>query len=321
MHRETGARRAIRHQGSGREYLPETGGRGGRRPDRRRQHRGVQRGPAGGAGSRIPAHGVRDPKPGGSDPTGARRPALQYAHDRGRPFTCERHPRRADQKRHDRAAPRGRPPARDHAFAEGRACVDRLAFQGPRQDGYRRAPRPAGRRHPREDRTARGGSPGVFAAPPARRKDGPPRHRPVEIPVEANIEGINQTQVNVDARLTFASALRSILRQDPDVVLVGEIRDQETAEMAMRAAMTGHLVLSTLHTNDAPSAITRLIDIGIARYLAASLIEGVIAQRLVRTICPHCKEKATPDPATLMTLRIPPEALTNVQFYAGKGCP
>src|SRR5213593_665112 len=142
----------------------------------------------------------------------------------------------------------------------------------------------------------------------------------VEDPVEANIEGINQTQVNPDAGLTFASALRSILRQDPDVVLVGEIRDQETAEIAIRAAMTGHLVLSTLHTNDAPSAITRLIDIGIPRYPVASMVEGVIAQRLVRTICPHCKEKATPDPATLMTLRIPPEALTNVQFYAGKGC-
>ena len=84
--------------------------------------------------------------------------------------------------------------------------------------------------------------------------------------------------------------------------------------------MTGHLVLSTLHTNDAPSAITRLINIGIPRYLVASLVEGVIAQRLVRSICPHCKEKATPDPATLMTLRIPPETLSYVQFYAGRGC-
>jgi type IV pilus assembly protein PilB len=142
----------------------------------------------------------------------------------------------------------------------------------------------------------------------------------VEDPVETNIDGINQTQVNPDAGLTFASALRAILRQDPDIVLVGEIRDLETAEIAIRAAMTGHLVLSTLHTNDAPSAITRLINIGIPRYLVASLVEGVIAQRLVRTICPHCKEKATPDPATLMTLRIQPEALSNVQFYAGRGC-
>jgi len=142
----------------------------------------------------------------------------------------------------------------------------------------------------------------------------------VEDPVESNIEGINQTQVNADAGLTFASALRAILRQDPDVVLVGEIRDLETAEIAMRAAMTGHLVLSTLHTNDAPSAITRLINAGIPRYLVASLVEGVVAQRLVRTICPHCKEKATPDQTTLRALRIPPETLANVQFYAGKGC-
>ena len=142
----------------------------------------------------------------------------------------------------------------------------------------------------------------------------------IEDPVETNIEGINQTQVNADAGLTFASALRAILRQDPDVVLVGEIRDLETAEIAIRAAMTGHLVLSTLHTNDAPSAITRLINVGIPRYLVASLVEGVIAQRLVRTICPHCKEKTNPDPATLRALRIPPETLANVQFYAGKGC-
>jgi type II secretory ATPase GspE/PulE/Tfp pilus assembly ATPase PilB-like protein len=142
----------------------------------------------------------------------------------------------------------------------------------------------------------------------------------VEDPVESDITEINQTQVNPDAGLTFASALRAILRQDPDVVLVGEIRDLETAEIAIRAAMTGHLVLSTLHTNDAPSAITRLINIGIPRYLVSSLVEGVIAQRLVRTICTHCKGKTTPDPTTLRALRIPPKALTNVQFYAGKGC-
>jgi type IV pilus assembly protein PilB len=142
----------------------------------------------------------------------------------------------------------------------------------------------------------------------------------VEDPVESNIEGINQTQVNPDAGLTFAGALRAILRQDPDVILVGEIRDLETAEIAIRAAMTGHLVLSTLHTNDAPSAITRLINAGIPRYLVASLVEGVVAQRLVRTICPHCKEKTTPDLTTLRALRIPPETLANVQFYAGKGC-
>jgi len=142
----------------------------------------------------------------------------------------------------------------------------------------------------------------------------------VEDPVETTLDGINQTQVNPDAGLTFAGALRAILRQDPDVVLVGEIRDLETAEIAIRAAMTGHLVLSTLHTNDAPSAITRLIHLGIPRYLVASLVEGVIAQRLVRTICPHCKEPTTPNPTTLRALRIPPEALAQVQLYAGKGC-
>jgi type IV pilus assembly protein PilB len=142
----------------------------------------------------------------------------------------------------------------------------------------------------------------------------------VEDPVETCVDGVNQVPINADAGLTFASALRSILRQDPDVVLVGEIRDFETAEIAVRAAMTGHLVLSTLHTNDAPSTITRLINMGIPRYLVASLVEGVVAQRLVRTICPHCKEKTAPSPTAMAMLKIPPETLSNVQFYAGKGC-
>lgn len=142
----------------------------------------------------------------------------------------------------------------------------------------------------------------------------------VEDPIETSIEGINQTQINPDAGLTFAGALRSILRQDPDVILVGEIRDHETAEVAVRAAMTGHLVLSTLHTTDAPSAITRLINLGIPRHLVASLVEGVIAQRLVRTICPKCKADATPSQAALLMLKIQPETLAHVRFYAGKGC-
>ncbi len=142
----------------------------------------------------------------------------------------------------------------------------------------------------------------------------------VEDPIETSIDGINQTQINPDAGLTFAGALRSILRQDPDIILIGEIRDLETAEIAVRAAMTGHLVLSTLHTNDAPSAITRLIDLGIPRYLVASLVEGIIAQRLVRTICRNCKAETTPAHAALMMLKIQPETLTNVRFYAGKGC-
>lgn len=111
----------------------------------------------------------------------------------------------------------------------------------------------------------------------------------VEDPVEMNVKGINQVQTNSKAGLTFASALRSILRQDPDIIMIGEIRDSETGTIAIRAAITGHLVLSTLHTNDAASSITRLIDMGIEKYMVASSIAGVVAQRLVRKICPHCK--------------------------------
>ena len=109
----------------------------------------------------------------------------------------------------------------------------------------------------------------------------------IEDPIEYQLPGINQTQVNEKIKLTFASALRSILRQDPDVILVGEIRDQETARIAMQAAQTGHLVLSTLHTDDAPSAVTRLTDIGIEPYVIASATIGVVAQRLVRRLCPR----------------------------------
>ena len=112
----------------------------------------------------------------------------------------------------------------------------------------------------------------------------------VEDPVEYTLDGINQVNVNVKAGLTFASGLRSILRQDPDIVMIGEIRDDETAQIAVKAAITGHLVMSTLHTNDAPSSITRLIDMGIEPYLVATSITGIIAQRLVRTICPYCRE-------------------------------
>jgi type IV pilus assembly protein PilB len=116
----------------------------------------------------------------------------------------------------------------------------------------------------------------------------------IEDPVEYQISGINQVQANVGAGLTFAKTLRSILRQDPDIVMVGEIRDEETAEIAIRAALTGHLVLSTLHTNDAISAVTRLTDMGVPGYLVASTVIGVIAQRLVRTLCPNCKEEYEP---------------------------
>ena len=112
----------------------------------------------------------------------------------------------------------------------------------------------------------------------------------VEDPVEYRPSGINQTQINTKAGLTFASGLRAILRSDPDIVMVGEIRDKETAQIAIEAALTGHLVLSTLHTNDAPGALTRLTEMGIEPFLTASAIECVLAQRLARKLCPNCKE-------------------------------
>ena len=111
----------------------------------------------------------------------------------------------------------------------------------------------------------------------------------VEDPVEYMIDGVNQINVNTKAGLTFAAGLRSILRQDPDIIMIGEIRDKETAQIAIRAAITGHLVLSTIHTNDAPSSVLRLIDMDIEPYLVATSVVGVIAQRLVRKICPRCK--------------------------------
>lgn len=142
----------------------------------------------------------------------------------------------------------------------------------------------------------------------------------VEDPIEYHLEGINQVQVNAEIGLTFAHCLRSILRQDPNVILIGEIRDLETAEIAFRAAMTGHLVLSTLHTNDAPSTITRLIDLGVPRYLVASQVMGVIAQRLVRCVCPRCKTVMPPPVESLACLKIPPDSIKTTFFYHGKGC-
>src|SRR6202011_1066096 len=121
----------------------------------------------------------------------------------------------------------------------------------------------------------------------------------VEDPVEYQQDGISQIQVNGKIGLTFAASLRSILRHDPDVILIGEMRDLETAESAIQASLTGHLVFSTLHTNDAPSAFTRLIDMGIEPFLVASTIEGVMAERLVRTICTECKTEYEPDPLDL----------------------
>lgn len=140
----------------------------------------------------------------------------------------------------------------------------------------------------------------------------------VEDPVEFQLARVNQVQVNVKAGLTFASGLRSILRQDPDIVMVGEIRDKETAEIAIQAALTGHLVLSTLHTNNAPSTITRLIDMGVQPYLVASALVGVVAQRLLRRVCSECKEEYQASPDELKTLGLAEtESRTLVR---GKGC-
>ena len=141
----------------------------------------------------------------------------------------------------------------------------------------------------------------------------------IEDPVEYRISGIGQVQVNPKINLTFASGLRSIVRQDPDVILVGEIRDTETAEIAIQSALTGHLVFSTLHTNDAASAITRLVDMGVEPFLLSSSINAILAQRLVRIICPHCKEAYTPDKEALLKLGIVPDD-SNQQVYRGRGC-
>ncbi|MCD6221504.1 type II/IV secretion system protein [bacterium] len=139
-----------------------------------------------------------------------------------------------------------------------------------------------------------------------------------EDPVEYQIPGINQTPINAEIGLTFANVLRAFLRQSPDVILVGEIRDKETADIALRAALTGHLVFSTLHTNDAPSAITRLIDMGMPPFLIASSVQGVQAQRLVRVLCPHCKEKIEPDEKLRKKLKIKEGEKVNV--CRPKGC-
>lgn len=140
----------------------------------------------------------------------------------------------------------------------------------------------------------------------------------VEDPIEANIPGINQSQVNERAGFDFASALRALLRQDPDVMMVGEVRDEETAMIVTQAALTGHLVLSTLHTNDAPSAITRLVNIGIEPYLVAATLRGVLAQRLVRKICPHCKETYEPEALVREAVSIYCGAVD--VLHRGQGC-
>jgi general secretion pathway protein E len=140
----------------------------------------------------------------------------------------------------------------------------------------------------------------------------------IEDPVEYQINGINQIHVNPRIGLTFAAGLRSIVRQDPDVIMVGEIRDLETAEIVIRAALTGHLVFSTLHTNDAPSAIARLVDMGAQDYLLASSVLGVLAQRLVRVVCSHCRQEQFLEPKFLREIGFPPE--TGVAASQGMGC-
>ena len=145
----------------------------------------------------------------------------------------------------------------------------------------------------------------------------------LEDPVEYNIEGVNQVQVNEKTGMTFAAGLRSILRQDPDIVAVGEIRDQETADIAFRSAVTGHLVLSTLHTNDAVATLDRLNDIGVEPYMVSSALKGVISQRLVRRICPHCKEQYVPTDDEMRAIGLDPmdPKLDGVMFSRGRGCP
>lgn len=138
----------------------------------------------------------------------------------------------------------------------------------------------------------------------------------VEDPVEYTLNGVNQTQVNSKINMTFATALRSILRQDPDIIMVGEIRDEETAEIAVRSAITGHLVLSTLHTNDAPGAVTRLEDMGIPDYLVADALVGVIAQRLVKRLCPACKKRSRTNPKEMEILKLDEP----IPIYRPRGC-
>ena len=142
----------------------------------------------------------------------------------------------------------------------------------------------------------------------------------LEDPVEYQLRGVNQIHVNRKIGLTFSNGLRAIVRQDPDIILVGEIRDKETAEIAIQSALTGHLLFSTLHTNDAAGAVTRLLDMGVESFLLSSTLLGILAQRLVRVNCPHCKESVAPDPKLLQSMRLSPEEVSGVTFVQGKGC-
>jgi type IV pilus assembly protein PilB len=140
-----------------------------------------------------------------------------------------------------------------------------------------------------------------------------------EDPVEYDVQGLIQCQVNLDQELTFAKLLRSFLRQDPDIILVGEIRDLETAQIAIQASLTGHLVLTTLHTNDAPSTVLRLVDLGVETFLLTATIEAIVAQRLVRRVCVKCKEAYTPNEEQLMELSLRPSDVEGKQFFRGRG--
>jgi len=141
-----------------------------------------------------------------------------------------------------------------------------------------------------------------------------------EDPVEYNLEGINQVPINEDVGLTFSAALRAFLRQDPNIIMVGEMRDIDTASVAVKAALTGHLVLSTVHTNDAPSTLNRLMDMGLQPFLVASSLNLVVAQRLIRKVCKHCKREVELHPETLEELQIDPKEASEVRFYMGEGC-
>jgi type IV pilus assembly protein PilB len=142
----------------------------------------------------------------------------------------------------------------------------------------------------------------------------------VEDPVEYEMEGLTQLQVSAKFGLTFAAGLRSMVRADPDVIMVGEIRDRETAQIAIESALTGHLVLSTLHTNDAPSAITRLRDMGLPTFLITATVEAVLAQRLVRKLCVNCRTEFTPAPEICMELGMTADVASTKKFFYGKGC-
>jgi type IV pilus assembly protein PilB len=142
----------------------------------------------------------------------------------------------------------------------------------------------------------------------------------VEDPVEYNLEGVNQVQIHKEIGLTFAGVLRALLRQDPDIILVGEIRDYETAEVGVQAALTGHLVLSTLHTNDAPSTIIRLINMGLEPFLVVASLNTIVAQRLIRTICDKCKAEKPISPKRLIEMGVPEAQAATAKVWAGKGC-